>query len=493
MTGPQIRKKGPKMAISDENYAILSPRRSRLSLKNRVLSSLVLTALMSTPSATTIAQTVPAESIVELANIAAVSSWGDIKGVDIAAPNAAGVSHNIYNQLKVGTAGLVLNNSRSDARSSIVGAVISANPNLNNGKSAKLIINEVNGQTFLGGKTEIVGEKAKVIFASPQGMECIGCSFINASRVTLAVASPRFSRNGNLASLDVVAAKGDLYGGLYILEEGLSAADVNQIDLVAPTTTIKGAIVAKDLVISSGLHSFGYGDRSTNDYNIWGSYFDKNALDSSELGGMYADKIKVVTVGYGVRTVLRGNIVAKAGNVEIEGGVVGYYPEITASGNIKLESSYTYLNENVRAGGNIFIGPGRKVLYDGSFITQDRGQIISGGSAEISTNSSMVNIPVLNLKSDGIRAKGDIILNLGGDLSISKASNLISGKAIKIYAYSMTQEEGSEIVAPQSFQFTSTDREWSKFMGDITSPKIYINSDPTYHGNYEFTGKLSSG
>lgn len=122
------------MAISDENYAILSPRRSRLSLKNRVLSSLVLTALMSTPSATTIAQTVPAESIVELANNAAVSSWGDIKGVDIAAPNAAGVSHNIYNQLKVGTAGLVLNNSRSDARSSIVGAVISANPNLNNGK-----------------------------------------------------------------------------------------------------------------------------------------------------------------------------------------------------------------------------------------------------------------------------------------------------------------------------------------------------------------------
>ena len=62
--------------------------------------------------------------------------------VNIAAPNAAGLSHNRYQQFDVTSQGLILNNSGAISNTQLAGYV-AGNPNLSNGSSARLILNEV--------------------------------------------------------------------------------------------------------------------------------------------------------------------------------------------------------------------------------------------------------------------------------------------------------------------------------------------------------------
>lgn len=61
--------------------------------------------------------------------------------IDIEAPNAAGVSHNLYREFNVGPNGTILNNSASDVNHSTHGN-IAKNNKLTNG-SASVILNEV--------------------------------------------------------------------------------------------------------------------------------------------------------------------------------------------------------------------------------------------------------------------------------------------------------------------------------------------------------------
>ncbi len=104
------------------------------------------------------------------------------KVIDIEAPNAAGVSHNLYRDFNVDSKGVVLNNSGSDYAHSTLGN-IAKNNNLSNG-SASVILNEVvsKNPSSLNGFIEIGGKKADVIIANPNGISCSGCSFINTQK-----------------------------------------------------------------------------------------------------------------------------------------------------------------------------------------------------------------------------------------------------------------------------------------------------------------------
>lgn len=140
--------------------------------------------------------------------------------VNIATPNGAGVSHNVYQEFNVGKQGLILNNGTNNSNTSLAGWV-EGNPNLTPGNEAKMILNEVVGakQSQLQGFLEVAGKKADVIIANENGITCNGCGFINTSRITLSTGTPLWGNGGQLDSLKV------RQGSLVIGADGLSAPD----------------------------------------------------------------------------------------------------------------------------------------------------------------------------------------------------------------------------------------------------------------------------
>jgi hemolysin len=205
--------------------------------------------------------------------------------VDIAAPTAAGLSHNRFKEYGVDAAGAVLNNAVAGGHSTLAGEV-AANAGLG-GRAASVILNEVVGHnpSLLLGQQEVLGRAADYVLANPNGIQCQGCGFVNTPRATLLVGRPEVE-DGRLARL-VTAGQGEL-----TVREALTA-DV-ALDLVAPRIDAQGRIEAKERITGlSGQLSVGYEDGLATAQGDSG-------LDSVYLGGMRAGRVRLAGFG-GVR------------------------------------------------------------------------------------------------------------------------------------------------------------------------------------------------
>ena len=203
----------------------------KMSLKETSFRTLALCMLSSATLTPALAQQVPTTK-----GVSVTKSVRSVPVINIAAPNASGVSHNIYSKFDVQETGVILNNSTQAGTSAIGGRTLQ-NSNLRGG-AASLIINEVQGApSQLKGKLEVFGKTASILIANPNGISCDGCSFSNVWRVSLAAAKPEFSA-GNL-SLVTSKCNVGIYG------RGLNAANVEYFDIVGGYVTIKGAINSK--------------------------------------------------------------------------------------------------------------------------------------------------------------------------------------------------------------------------------------------------------
>ena len=118
----------------------------------------------------------------------------EIEVIDIARPDANGLSNNYYSTFYIPSNGVVLNNSDSAGTSQLVGD-IPANSNYSTGDVATLILAQVtdNDISLLLGTLEVFGAEAGVIIANPNGITCDGCGFINTNRVDLITGTSNFS------------------------------------------------------------------------------------------------------------------------------------------------------------------------------------------------------------------------------------------------------------------------------------------------------------
>ena len=131
---------------------------------------------------TVLAQVTPVDTA-----ITSTSDVGGVTVIDIAAP-VNGLSNNTYSEFNISSSGIILNNSGSSSSSQLTGESVSGNSNIT-GSPASLILNQVtststNASSLLG-TAEVVGDKAGIIIANPNGITCAGCGFINADRVDL--------------------------------------------------------------------------------------------------------------------------------------------------------------------------------------------------------------------------------------------------------------------------------------------------------------------
>lgn len=242
--------------------------------------------------------------------------------IQITPPSARGVSHNRFTHLNVGQAGLVLNNSAGTSKTQIAGE-IAGNPFLGH-KRANIILNEVTAAnpTMMRGMLEVAGQRAHIIVANPSGITCDGCGFLNASRATLTTGRPQVGPKGDI-TLNVTQ------GVLAIKGAGLNGTQAAQVDLLARALVLNADVWADRLSIVVGAASVDA--TSTKVQGIEGKgRKPKVTLDTSALGGMYANSIRLVGTEAGVGVNVLGDLVAITGDLSL-----------TAAGNVLISSNVT--------------------------------------------------------------------------------------------------------------------------------------------------------
>ena len=73
----------------------------------------------------------------------------------------------------------------------------------------------------MAGDTEVVGIKAGVIIANPNGITCNGCGFINASRIDLITGTRQSDGSFNI----------DSAGNISVAGSGLDASEVDSLNI----------------------------------------------------------------------------------------------------------------------------------------------------------------------------------------------------------------------------------------------------------------------
>ena len=227
-------------------------------------------------------------------NTQVVIKPGNVPVVNIATPNAAGVSHNTYKDFNIGAPGAILNNATQGGKAQSGVTLDNGNSRLK-GKPAELIINEVTSgnRSELKGKLEVFGNKAGVMIANPNGITCDGCGFINTPSVTLTTGKPQFDKKGALEALDVKK------GAVIIGGNGLDGTRAEYVDVISRAIELNGKINAKTLTLTQGANRVSFKDGTIKPISGEGEK-PQFAVDTKALGGMYAGKIRLVATEAGV-------------------------------------------------------------------------------------------------------------------------------------------------------------------------------------------------
>lgn len=356
--------------------------------------------------------------------------------VNIAAPNGAGISHNRFNEYNVGPEGLILNNATGQLTQTQLGGLIQNNPNLRAGQEARGIINEVTGgsRSQLQGYTEVGGKAANVMVANPYGITCNGCGFINTPNATLTTGKPQFDAAGNLAALEVTK------GTITVEGKGLDASGSDALSLIARATEVNAAIHAKDLTVTSGANRVDAGGKAT---AIAGEgAAPVVAVDTGALGGMYANRIHLVSTEKGVGVNL-GNLTARQGDITLDANGRMTVKNSLAGGSLTAKGDGVTLSGSHKAGGAITVNSTQDVVLNGATLAADGKLTLSGSGNTTLTGSSLTSGGEMAVSGKQIATDAASQANAAGNVhlnasDINQQGSLISGADMTLAADSAT-------------------------------------------------------
>ncbi|WP_249359769.1 filamentous hemagglutinin N-terminal domain-containing protein, partial [Cupriavidus sp. 2SB] len=253
--------------------------------------------------------------------------------IDITRPSGAGVSINDYTRFDVPRSGVILNNSPTAVPTQQAG-FINGNANLLPGGSARIIVNQVTSSnpSQLRGYLEVAGPRSEVIVANPTGILVEGAGFINTSRATLTTGTPMYGGSGSLDAFRVTG------GQIAVRGDGLNAAHVDRIDLIARAVHVNAATYANQLNVIGGANQVSRDTLAATPIDGAGPA-PSIGIDVAELGGMYANKILLASTEHGVGVSLRGVAAAQAGDLTLtSAGRLVMAGQTSASGNLDARS-----------------------------------------------------------------------------------------------------------------------------------------------------------
>ena len=342
------------------------------------------------------------------------------------APTIGGVSNNAYSSFNVSKAGADLNNVGINART-IVNQVTSTNPSL------------------IQGNINVLGPRANVILANPNGVTVDGGSFTNTGHVVLSTGQVSFN--------DLTLAPGVIQrnvvlttnrGGIAIGPGGLSGTLVN-LDLIAKQLSINGPINNDFTSSTSGIRAI-VGD-STATYDTSFSPSDNGhdwlmgmtspatksnavAVDITAAGGLTAGRVQLIVTDQGAGVHSLGKIYANAGDVVVttRGDIAIADGALKAERDIALTTPGTVSLQGaqVTAANNATIQAGSISISDD---TSGASTLTAGNTVTLASSGAIANtgglIQAGTTASDGTTTGGDVILNAAGDITNrSSAANL---------------------------------------------------------------------
>ncbi|PYF81822.1 filamentous hemagglutinin family protein, partial [Marinomonas alcarazii] len=364
--------------------------------------------------------------------------------VNINKASSKGVSRNEYNGFNVESKGLIFNNATDIVNTQLAGYV-DGNSNLN-GLSANIILNEVKGnsRSALNGYMEIAGQSAELIIANQNGITCNGCGFINTTRGTLTTGQATFDGAGGLTGFDVSRGDVDISG------LGLNAGNVDEVDILARSVSLNGKFWANNATIVTGQNHIDYQDKTITDLKADGpkALGSGISLDVAAIGGMYANRIRLIGTEKGLGVNVAGEIkavedmvldsqgnllnsgtlsaktlTASSENISNTGAVLGHEIHITAN-----QLNNTTAQANIQAIDGVTISTqelnndaSAKILSKSGSIKIDAGAV---------SNQSVIAADRINIKASSLENKtvnGQIFSTGGLDLTLTGHLNNVDG------------------------------------------------------------------
>ncbi|WP_258879858.1 hemagglutinin repeat-containing protein [Pectobacterium aroidearum] len=366
-------------------------------------------------------------------NTALDQAGNGVPVINIATPNSAGISHNQYQDFNVDKSGLILNNGTAQLNPTQLGGLIQNNPNLK-GKAADAIINEVvsTNRSTLAGYLEVGGKQASVIVANPNGITCDGCGFINTPQVTLTTGKPQLDAQGNLQHIDVKR------GDITLTGQGLDASKSDYLSLIARTAQINAGLNANDTQIVLGANQVDATGKVTAQAADSGV---KVALDTGALGGMYTNRIKLVSSDKGVGVNV-GNLSARSGDITLSANGKLSLGDTVAQGNIQADADTLALRGKQQAGDALTLNAKQDITLQDATLRAGQDIALSSGGGLKAQNSVI---------SAGVDAQGTVKsanqLSLIGDAVTLNAAQLAAGKVTVNAGQSLQQDATSGIKA----------------------------------------------
>ncbi|QXG45367.1 two-partner secretion domain-containing protein [Pseudomonas viridiflava] len=352
--------------------------------------------------------------------------------INIATPNASGLSHNQFQQYNVDSQGVILNNSTNQTQSTQLGGIIVGNSNLR-GTAANTILNEVVGANAsqLRGYTEVAGQAARVIVANPYGISCNGCGFINTPQVTLTTGKPILDANGQLQRFNVQG------GSISIDGVGLNADNVDQFDIITRSAKINAELHAKRLNVITGRNDVDAQTLNPTALADDGSSKPELAIDSSALGGMYAGAIRLVGTEAGVGVRLAGDLAASGGDIQIDANGHLNVMQVAASGAVNVRANTAEVNGPVYAGSSLAMTTGGDLTTRQNVAARDALTLSAGGQLR---NSAVIEAGV---NADNSRnASGDVTLSAN---SLTNSGSITASRALQATVTQTLNNQGATL------------------------------------------------
>ena len=337
------------------------------------------------------------------------------------APAVGGVSNNTYQSFNVSTAGADLNNTGINART-IVNQVTSTNPSL------------------IQGAINVLGPRANVILANPNGITVDGGSFSNSGHVVLSTGQVSFN--------DITLAPGQIQrnivlttnGGAITIGPGGLAGTLVNLDLVSKQLAVNGPVTNSYSSSIGGIRAITGSSTTTWDTSFspsdnshdWligmtspGVQGPAYAVDITEAGGLTAGRVQLIVTDQGAGVRSSGTLNATAGDavvlangdITVTGGTITAANDLTmtAPGAVSLQGT------PVIAGNNVSVTAGTSV-------------VLAGGSVEAGNDTALI-------AAGGPMALQDTKVTAGQNLSLSatgafsaQGSQVLAGQDVSLRA-----------------------------------------------------------